>query len=74
MGCFNSVQMRQKSRDHTFALRYNVKHLLKCIYKYETVAECPVPIAIKTLAVHKDFDEYGVSINVIVSNVFYIIQ
>lgn len=60
MGCFSSLQMKRKSRENIAALQYNVKHLLINIYKCETGTECPVLIVIKTLAVHRDFDQYDV--------------
>lgn len=60
MGCFSSLRLKRKSKEYISALQYNVKHLLKDIYKGNTVTDCPVLIVIKTLAVHKDFDYYDV--------------
>lgn len=63
MSCLSSLQMRQKSKETVAALQYNIKQFLKCLYKDKTVAQCPVLIVAKTFAVHRDFDQYDVSIS-----------
>lgn len=61
MSNVSSSQLRQRNRAVAGALQYNIKHLLKCLYKYETVAQCPILLVIKTLAVHQNYEQYDVS-------------